>query len=218
MFSKLKKISHILIAILLASAAGGVVWYYVNINTPSTKVVVAATKLPIGSVLGAENTAEKEYPLTAIPPDAVKSLQDVAGKTLVTGTLFTEDVIRKSHVASDTGSLKAVLNSLAPGREAIDLPADTASGLRGVAVGDLVNVFTELTIEKDNTSVECVAAGAVILKVPSSSANSENSLAGPTAKGAYVIAVTPQEAKMVAEGNVRGKKFSITVLPPKGGQ
>ncbi|MHB8156833.1 MAG: SAF domain-containing protein [Desulfocucumaceae bacterium] len=216
--SRIKKISHILFAILLASAAGVVVWYYIGINTPSAKVVVASSKLPVGTVIGNKSIAEKEYPLMAVPPDAIQSAQEVVGKTVVSGMVFAGDVLRKGHVTSDTGSLKAVLNSLAPGKEAIDLPADSAAGLRGVTAGDLVNVFTEITVAKDVTSVECVAAGAVILKVPSTSSDKDNSLSSAAAKGAYVIAVTPEEAKKVAEGNVRGKKFSLSVLPPKGGQ
>lgn len=215
--SKIKKILHILIAILLASAAGGVVWYYTMINTPSSKVVLAAGKLPVGTVISTRDINEKEYPLTAIPPDAVQSAQDVVGKTVVSGTLFSGDVLRKEHIASDTGSLKAVLNSLAPGRVAIDLPEDTATGLKGVTAGDLVNVYTEVTVAKDTTSVECVAAGAVILRTPSASSG-DNSLSGPTSKGAYIIAITSEEAPKVSDGKVRGKKFSITVLPPKGGQ
>lgn len=218
--SRLKKISHILIAVLLASMAGGMVWYYVKINTPSEKVVVAAVKLPIGAVIAPEHVALKDYPASVLPEDAEKSLQNVVGKTVVSGTIFQGEVMRRGHTASDLGSLKAVLNSLAPGREAMDLPAETANGLRGVAVGDRVNVFSEIAVQvgKDAaTMVDCVAKEAVIVRVPPA-AGKDNSLAAATVKGAYIIAVTPEEAKKVSEGIVRGKKFSISLLPVKGGQ
>lgn len=215
--SKLKKISHILIAVILAAAAGGLVWYYVLVSVPSKQVVVATGKLPIGTVIGEQNVAIKEYPASVIPPEASLSLDEVVGKTIVSGTVFPGDVIRKGHMASDTGSLKAVLASMAPGKEAIDLPADAAPGLKGVTAGDLVNVYTEITVGKDISAVECVAAGAVILKVPLGS-DKDNALAGQKASGSFIIAVTPEEAPKVAAGNVMGKKFSLSLLPPKGGQ
>ncbi|MFZ5643890.1 MAG: flagella basal body P-ring formation protein FlgA [Bacillota bacterium] len=216
--SKLKNISHILVAIILASVAGACVWYYVKINTPSVKVVVATGKLPVGTVISPEQVAEKDFPLTALPDEYLSSVDGAIGKTVISGMVFAGDVIRNGHISSDTGSLKAVLNSFAPGREAIDLPSETASGLRGVTAGDRVNVYTEITAAKDVTVVECVARESIVLKVPSVSSSKDNSLAAATSKGAYIIAVSPEEAKKVAEGNVRGKKFSLTVLPPKGGQ
>ena len=219
--SSLKKISHILIAVLLASMAGGMVWYYVKINTPSEKVVIAAVKLPIGAVIAPEHVVLKDYPALVLPEDAEKSLLNVVGKTVVSGTIFQGEVMRRGHTASDLGSLKAVLNSVAPGREAMDLPAETASGLRGVAVGDRVNVFSEIAVQvgKDAASmVDCVAKEAVIVRVPPASSGKDNSLAAAAVKGAYIIAVTPEEAKKVSEGIVRGKKFSISLLPVKGGQ
>ncbi|MHB8156818.1 MAG: SAF domain-containing protein [Desulfocucumaceae bacterium] len=215
--SLLKKIAHILIALILASIAGGIVWYYVKINTPSEKVVVSANKLPVGTVIGAQDVIIKEYPLSVVPKKAIGSVQDVIGKTVVSGMVFPGEVILKEHIASDVGSLKAVLSSLAPGREAIDLPSETAVGLKGVTAGDLVNVFSELAVGKDITTVECVAREAVIINAPSTS-DRDNSLAASAPKESFIIAVTPEEARKVAEGYVRGKRFSLTVLPPKGGQ
>ncbi|MFZ5651784.1 MAG: RcpC/CpaB family pilus assembly protein, partial [Bacillota bacterium] len=143
------------------------------------------------------------------------------GKTVVSGTVFEGEVIRRGHTAEDTGSLKAVLNSVAPGREAVDLPVETAPGLKGVAVGDRVNVFTEIAVQVGKeaaTIVDCVAREAVILATPANSVSDKsNSLASTMDKGSYIIAVTPEESKKVAEGKVRGKKFSFSFLP-KGGQ
>jgi len=103
----------------------------------------------------------------------------------------------------------------------LDLPAETANGLRGIAIGDRVNVFSEIAVpmgKEAATMVDCVAKEAVIIRVPPASVGKDNSLAAAGVKGAYVIAVTPEEAKKVSEGIVRGKKFSISLLPVKGGQ
>lgn len=216
--SRLKRIAHILVAIILAAAAGVVVWYYVGINVPSVKVVVADKKMPIGTVIGAGQVVLKDYPVSAVPREAMTSLQEVQGKTVVSGTVFPGEVIRREHVAEDTGSLKALLAALAPGKEAIDLPVDTATGLKGVAAGDLINIYTEITVGKDVTTVDCVAGEAVVLKVPPAAADKQNSLAAASERDAYVVAITPEEVKKVSEGKVLGKKFSVSVLPPKGGQ
>lgn len=211
--SRLKKSAHILMAFVLACAAGGMVWYYVRINTPGVRVVAAVEKLPVGTVISSRHVAEKAYPLSVVPEDAQSSLQDVIGKTVVSGTVFQGDIIREGHLAADTGSLRAVLNSLAPGKEAIELPAETAAGMKGVAVGDRVNVFTEIETAGDATVVECVAREAVILSVPPAG---EGSLADAAVQWAYVIAVTPEESQKVAEGTVRGKKFSFSLLAMGG--
>ncbi|MFZ5648958.1 MAG: SAF domain-containing protein [Bacillota bacterium] len=220
--SKLRKISHIFIAITLASAAGVSVWYYVTINTPSVKVVVAKPdRITIGTVIGPQHVTLKEYPESVIPRDAEVSQQNVIGKTVVSGTIFQGDVIRTSHISGDVGSLKAVLASVAPGREALDLPAETAPGLKGVAVGDRVNVFTEIVTQQgkdEATIVECVAKEAVILATPATTAAGKpGSLGASMDRGAYIVAITPEESRKVAEGKVRGKKFSFSFLP-KGGQ
>ena len=216
--SGFKKISHILAALFLALAAGGLVWYYVRLNTPGVRVVVASERLAMGTVLGPKQVALKDYPPVAVPEEAETSLQSVLGKTVVSGTVFPGEVIRKGHITADTGSLKAALNILAPGREAVDLPAETSTGLRGIAVGDRVNVFTEITIGKDTTAVDCVAREAVVVRVPLPAPGRDSSLAAPASRGAYVIAVTPEEARKVAEGTVRGKRFSISLLPAGGGR
>ena len=215
---KLKKISHIILALFLAILAGGLVWYYINANSPSVKVVVASKNLPIGTVLGSQNVTVKTYPASVVPQDAQTSLDSVVGKTVVSGKIFSGDVIRTGHVAADTGSLKAALVSIAPGREAIDLPAETSAGLRGIKVGDKVNVYTEVTIEKDTTVVDCVAREAIVIDTPQSGSgeSSLSSVASGGSKSAYVIAFTPAEAKLVADGIVRGKKFSVSLLPARG--
>jgi hypothetical protein len=166
---------------------------------------------------------EKNYPLSVVPADAETSVRNVIGKTVTSGTVFDGDVIRKGHLGAGQGSLAAVLDSLAPGREAIDLPAETAAGLSGVSVGDRVNVFTEITVQFNKeavTVVDCVAREAVIIRAPPAAAAGKDSslAAAPAARGFYVIAATPEEVKKVAEGTVRGKKFSVSILSLKGGQ
>jgi Flp pilus assembly protein CpaB len=207
----LRKYAHILLGLLLAATAGFLVWYIIDINTPSVPVVKAQTKLPVGTVIDSRHITVENYPKAAVPPDAVHSKAEAIGKTVFEGPVLGGDVIRKQHLEAKVGSLRAKLNALAPGREAVDLPAGTATGLKGVAVGDRVDVYGEVEVivgQQVATRIERVAHNAVVLQVPGT-----KELKGPEdIEEAFVIAVLPEEAQKVAGGIVRGKKFSITLL------
>jgi len=207
----LRKYAHIIVGLLLAAAAGFLVWYVIDINTPSVPVVKARTKLPVGTVITSQNITVEKYPQVAVPWDAVLAKTDVVGKTVFEGPVLKGDVIRNGHLQANVGSLRARLSALAPGREAIDLPAGTASGLRGVSAGDMVDVYGEVDFVVDGqvaTRIDRVARGAVVLQVPGAT-----DLKGPADfEESFVIAVLPEEAQKVASGIVRGKKFSISLL------
>ncbi|OPX89550.1 MAG: hypothetical protein A4E53_01473 [Pelotomaculum sp. PtaB.Bin104] len=109
---------------------------------------------------------------------------------------------------------------MAPGRVAVDLPADTAPGLTGVAIGDRVDLYSEMAVVDQTgksvaSSVGPVAKGAVLIGTPN---NNNDKQTGPVEKGAYIVAVSPDEQKNVADSAVRGKKFTVFLLPSKGGQ
>ncbi len=162
----LKKYAHILLGLMLAATAAFLVWYVIDINTPTVPVVKAQDKLPVGTVIESRHITVENYPKTAVPPDAIQSKAEAIGKTVFEGPVLSGDVIRKQHLQAKVGSLRAKLNALAPGREAVDLPAGTATGLKGVAVGDRVDVYDEVDIIIDQqvvTKTDRVAQGAVVL-------------------------------------------------------
>lgn len=207
----LKRYAHILLGLLLASFAGFLVWYVIEINTPTVPVVKAQAKLPVGTVITSQHITVEKYPQVAVPPDAIQSKAEAIGKTVFEGPVLGGDVIREQHLEANVGSLRAKLNALAPGREAIDLPPGTASGLKGISVGDKVDVYGEVELIMDQqvvTKTDRVAHGAVVLRVPGT-----KDIKGPVDfEESFVIAVMPGEAQRVASGIVRGKKFSITLL------
>ncbi|SFH34293.1 Flp pilus assembly protein CpaB [Desulfotomaculum arcticum] len=211
----IKKYMHIILAIILAAAAGYGVLYMINLNAPTVPVTTAREKLPIGTVITNQNIKIEKYPKIAVPDDAVFDKNQVIGKTVFEGPVLQDDIIRLQHVKDNTGSLVALLNTLAPGREAVDLPSGTATGLSGVAVGDKVDIYGEVDFidqGKAATTTTKVAQGAIILKVPGGNKDAS----GPVdVEGAYVVAIQPKEAENVNNGIVKGKKFSITLLSPE---
>ncbi|NTW06028.1 MAG: hypothetical protein HGA27_07925 [Peptococcaceae bacterium] len=178
-----------------------------NLNIPSVPVLIISEKVSIGKELDSKSVRIKNYPKSAVPKGALSSFSEIAGKTVVSGTLFPGDVVRDLHLAFDNNSLRSILNQLAPGKEAIDLPEGTASGFSGVAEGDHVKVFTEVVYGQDMVKVESVVPDSIVLKTPQKLKNDINS------KETYVIAVTSEESVKIAEGIVTGKKFSFSLLP-----
>jgi Flp pilus assembly protein CpaB len=204
---RIKKHIHMAVALLISCLAGFLIWYYLNLNIPSVPVLIISEKVSIGEEINSKSVQIKTYPKSAVPRGALSSLSQIAGKTVVSGTLFPGDIIRDIHLAFDNKSLRSILNQLAPGKEAIDLPAGTASGFSGISEGDHVKVFTEVVYGQDMVRVEPVVEDSIVLKTPQKEKKDINSME------TYVIAVTPEESIKIAEGIVTGKKFSCSLLP-----
>ncbi|WP_031516989.1 Flp pilus assembly protein CpaB [Desulfofalx alkaliphila] len=200
---KIKKILHILIALVLAAGAGFSVWYFLNINNPTVKVVVTRDKLPIGTVVSPNDVTTKLVAKSVMPPNAISDVNDVVGKTVV-ATVFRDEVLRKEHVATNKGSLQAILETIAPNRVAVDLPPDAARGLKGLSVGDKVNIYGEVAfIASDGnaaTQISKVATNAIVLYSPDRSKNNNE---------AIIIACTPEEEKQIANVLTMGKNVTV---------
>ena len=142
---KLKKYLHIVLAVALATGGGLSAWYFINSNTPTEKVVITQGKLPSGTVIDNSNISTKLVSKSAIPPGAIAKPEEVIGKTLNIPVLG-DEILQKDHVVAGKGSLAARLATTAPGRVAVDLPQETAQGLKGLEVGDKVNVYGEVGV------------------------------------------------------------------------
>jgi len=219
--SKAKRYTHIVIAVILAGIAGLGVYYYVNTNIPSQKVIVSATRLPVGTTISSEMVKYELYPKSSLPGDVISSPEDVLGKTVTIGVLENSLIREGNLVEGSKGSLSVRLNAMAPGKNAVDLPPETAQGLFGVSIGDLVEIHTETGVvdatgKSVSNRVEKVAKDAVVLSTPYS--KNDKASSEQVDNGCFVVAVTPAEEENIADGIVRGKKFSLFLLPPKGGQ
>ncbi|PHJ39963.1 hypothetical protein P378_00135 [Desulforamulus profundi] len=203
---KLKKYLHIVLAVALAAGAGLSAWYFINSNTPTQKVVITQGKLPSGTILNSSNISTKLVSKSAIPPGAITNPDEVIGKTLNIPVLSNE-ILQKDHVAAGIGSLAARLASVAPGKVAVDLPQETAQGLKGLEVGDKVNVYGEIGVStgdgKAATMVEKVASNAIVLFAPT------NQDMRPDKSGAIIIACDPSEEQKIAQVLTGGKKVTL---------
>lgn len=218
--AKLKSGSHIFIATILALVAGLLIYYYSHINTPTKKVIVAATRLSIGTTVTPDMVQYDTRPIAKLADDAITKPEDVIGKTVSFGVLENE-VIRKANLTAGKGGLAVRLTTLAPGRVATDLPLEAAPGLSGMNIGDHLDIYSEVVVADPagktgaNMTV-AVAQDAILIGTPSISNDKQQP--GQSEKGTYIVAVKPEEKKNFAESSVHGKKYKVFLLPPQGGQ
>jgi|GEM_PF-1169740 len=220
--AKVKKYGHVFIGLFLACVAGLGVYYYIGAITPTQKILVAAMPIPVGTKITDDMVRFDVYPKSKISSDFIASPEEVIGKSVAVG-LLENTPLRKGNLADagKGGGLSMRLATVAPGREAFDLPVEVAPGLAGMVLGDQVDLYTEASIPDPTgkavaTDVRPVAKDAVVVSVPGQ--KTDKMTVPGEGKGSYVIAVKPEEAEQIAEGIVRGKKFSVFLLPPKGGR
>lgn len=218
--TKLKRYLHILTAAVLACAAGLGLYYYAHINTPTQKVIVAATGLPAGTTVTPDMVKYDLYPKAKLPDDVITKPEDVIGKT-VTVSVLENSVVRKANLTAGKGGLAVRLATLAPGRVATDLPLEAAPGLSSMNIGDHLDIYSEVVVADPagktagNMTVP-VAQDAILIGTPNNS--NDKKTPGPDEKGTYIVAVKPEEKKNFAESSVHGKKYKVFLLPPQGGQ
>ena len=194
------------IAVVLAIAAGVLVWVFININTPSVSVVLTTTGMPAGTVIRESQITTKLVAKAVLPPGAITNPAEAIGQALGF-TVLADEILRQEHLAVGRGSLVARLIATAPGRVAVDLPVEAASGLSGLVMGDLVDVFGEVSVYYDGgvaNSIEKVAAQAVIITAPP---------AGARDNTAIVIACTVEEEAKIAQVLSQNKKVTLFLLP-----
>jgi len=204
---KLKKYLHIVLAVALATGGGMSAWYFINSNTPTEKVVVTKGKLPSGTIINDSNISTKLVSKSALPPGAITRPEDVLGKTLNIPVLGNE-ILQKDHVTAGKGSLAARLATVAPGKVAVDLPQETAQGLKGLEVGDKVNVYGEVGVPtgdgKAATKTDKIADNAVVLFAPTNQQDMR-----PDKSGSIIIACDPSEEPKIAQALESGKKIAL---------
>lgn len=168
-----------------------------------------------GTVISPAYVGTKLVAKSVLPPDPITKPEDVIGKTL-TVTVLNDEILRKEHIIAGKGSLNARLAAVAPGHVAVDLPQESAQGLKGLEIGDKVNVYGEVGVAgpdgKGATAVQRVASNAIILYAPSTSKSDIKEVKNE----AIIIACTPQEEQKIAEVLTKGKKVTLFLLQGGG--
>jgi pilus assembly protein CpaB len=142
---------------------------------PDEPVLLAARELPLGAQLTPSDVRAVTRPRATVPPDAVRDVRDVVGRTVGTG-LARDDVVRAVHLApADRPGIDGVVPI---GRRAIHVALKDGFSPPQGAVVDVLAAFDAAQGESGPAAAGPVARGARVLAA-----------AGPVARGARVLAV-----------------------------
>jgi pilus assembly protein CpaB len=162
----------IIVVLLLATAALGLIAYTMNLPKPVVQVTentpapaplvgyfVAARPLPRGTLAREEDFAVRLVPSDSVPTQAIRDTPDA--KTGLRGSLVRNFLDTGSPVTSQDISHPGFLASaLAPDRRAISIKVDAESSVSGlIQPGDYVDVVSTKMIEKMDLAEKADAHG-----------------------------------------------------------
>jgi len=155
----------IIIAVILALAAAGLVWWYVSAvreeseaETQTQAVLVATATIPARTtgedVVANRLVTVQNVPANLVAPGAIGDQNELKGRVVSTEIARGQQIVASQLVAPE--AISAVGSQLEKGMRAISLPIDRASAVAGtMKAGDRVDViasFKNETITQANAS------------------------------------------------------------------
>ncbi len=138
----LKAIAFFALAIIagLAAAIYAAGWVSQRANLASTKVVVAAVDIELGSKVNPQMLTVVEWPQSSVPEGAFQDMKDVQDRVVKVGLMRGDAVLdRKLAPAGTQGGLSAVI---AEGKRAMTVRVNDVVGVAGFALpGNYVDVM-----------------------------------------------------------------------------
>ena len=138
----LKAIAFFALAIIagLAAAIYAAGWVSQRANLASTKVVVAAVDIELGSKVNPQMLTVVEWPQASVPQGAFQDMKDVQDRVVKVGLMRGDAVLdRKLAPAGTQGGLSAVI---AEGKRAMTVRVNDVVGVAGFALpGNYVDVM-----------------------------------------------------------------------------
>ena len=119
----------------------------VTVGAPTTKIVVAAVDLPMATRISAEQLKLAEWPLSALPPGAIRDPKEVVDRILIAHVVAGEPVRPAQLAAKDAGN---GLAALIPAQyRAMAVRVDDVVGVAGfIHPDDHVDVIVTLRLAK----------------------------------------------------------------------
>jgi pilus assembly protein CpaB len=147
----MKAIVLLVLAIItgLAAAVYAASWVSQRGNIASTKVVVAAVDIELGSKISPQMLTTSEWPSESVPSDAFKDAAQLQDRVVKAGVLRGEAIVgRKLAPVGTQGGLSAVI---AEGKRAMTVRVNDVVGVAGFALpGNYVDVMVNAQQERGN--------------------------------------------------------------------
>ena len=148
-----KAIALLVLAIVtgLAAAVYAAGWVAQRGNLASTKVVVAAVDVELGSKINPQMLTQVDWPSASVPPGSFREIKDVQDRVLKVGLQRGEAVLdRKLAPVGTAGGLSAVI---AEGKRAMTVRVNDVIGVAGFALpGNYVDVMVNMQQEQGRGS------------------------------------------------------------------
>lgn len=158
-------------ALLLLALATGLVaavyatnWVSKRATMASTKVVVAAVDIELGTKLNPQMLTSVDWPTAAMPPGAFVNANELQDRVMKVGVLRGDAIIdRKLSPVGTTGGLSAVISE---GKRAMTVRVNEVVGVAGFALpGNYVDVMVNTTQKSDREHGQNQISMTVLEKV-----------------------------------------------------
>jgi pilus assembly protein CpaB len=181
----------------------------VSVSTPTSKIVVAAMDLPLATHLRAEQLRMADWPVTAMPPGAIRDVKEAVDHILTSRVLEGEPLLPGKLAARDAGNGLAAL--IPSNMRAIAVRVDDVVGVAGfIHPDDRVDVIVTIhppgkggnepeTISKVILQNVKVLAVGKELEVAQRDRNQANPVTVAT------LLVNPEESEKLALSATEGK-------------
>jgi pilus assembly protein CpaB len=172
---------------------------------PSKPVVVAASDLPLGSELTADDIKVIEWPASAVPAEAISDPKEVIGRGLVMPVIQYEPILPLKLASKEAGA--GLPPVIPPGLRAVSVRVNEVIGVAGYVVpGTRVDVLTTINPGQQQTTmtskviltdVQVLAAGTKI--------DNTTDKDKPVPVSVVTLLVNPDEAERLTLASSEGK-------------
>ena len=209
---------RVFLVLLLALTAGGALalgtYNYVSSSSqggsstsaiPSKQVVVAASDLPMGAELTADDVKVIEWPASSVPAEAISDPKEAVGRGLVMNVVQYEPILPLKLASKEAGA--GLPPVIPPGLRAVSVRVNEVIGVAGYVVpGTRVDVLTTINPGQQQTTmtskviltdVQVLAAGTKL----DNTADKDK----PVPVSVVTLLVNPDEAERLTLAASEGK-------------
>lgn len=185
------------IVVALAAVWLAARWVSREVAMSTTKVVVAAQDIPIGSALTAQTIRATDWPAASVPAGSVSDPAKVTDRVVIVGLQKDEPILlAKLAPEGAKAGLSAIVGK---GKRAVTVKVNEVVGVAGFALpGNYVDVMVNTQEEgtrgadKDNSLSKIVLERVLVLAVAQETSTDVNR---PKVVSAVTLELTPEEAE-----------------------
>jgi pilus assembly protein CpaB len=191
----LKALSLLALAVIfgLAAAAYAARWVAQRGTLASTKVVVAAVDIELGTRLSPQMLTTVEWPSGSVPPGAFRNLKDLQERVVKVAVLRGDAVLeRKLSPPGTRGGLSAVI---ADGKRAMTVRVNDVVGVAGFALpGNYVDVMVNTQQDRANgNQISMTVLESVLVLAVAQEASRDDTK--PKVVNAVTLELSPSDAQ-----------------------